>query len=219
MTAITLNLLAEEQQVQEERARDPFKILMAVGLTLVTVVVGSGSMLLVMQGQKKGELQRLETRWQELNHAGDKEGEFQSVRTLAEEIVALNHSRTLLAPQLAAVKDLIPSTVKLSAINFAVETANMATGGEDITGSKKSRPKQVERLVLRMEGVVYGSRPELELDQFLQTLRGTAAFGIGVDDIQLRSISRESAHNDKTDHGPASVTFIIECRYKEKEKR
>ena len=219
MTAITLNLLAEEQQVQEERARDPFKILIAIGLTLLTLVVGWGSTLSVMQGQKRAELQRLETQWEKMNHGGEQEGEFQRIRVLAEEIVALNHSRILIAPQLAVVKDLIPPTVQLSQMNFAMETANIAAGAEDTTGGRRARPKQVERLVLRMEGTVHSGRPELELDQFLQTLRSNAAFSAVVDDIQLRSISRASINPDKVGHGSATVTFVIECRYKEKEKK
>lgn len=217
MTAITLNLLAEEQQVQEDRARDPFKIFIAIGLTLLTIVVAWGSMLSVMQGQKRAELLKLETQWEQMNHASEQEGEFLRTRALAEEIVALNHSRILMAPQLAMVKDLIPPTVQLSQLNFAVETANI--GAEDISGGKRARPKQIERLMLRMEGTAHSDRPELELDQFLRTLRNNPQFSAAVNDIQLRAISRASITADKTGRGLASVTFVIECRYKEKERK
>ena len=45
MTAITLNLLAEEQLAQEARARDPVKLFIAVGLGVLTMVVALGGML------------------------------------------------------------------------------------------------------------------------------------------------------------------------------
>ncbi|HUI08164.1 MAG TPA: hypothetical protein VL486_14280 [Verrucomicrobiae bacterium] len=217
MTAITLNLLAEEQQVQEERARDPFKIFIAIGLTLLATAVACGSTLSVMQGQKRAELQKLETQWEKMNQASEQEGEFQRTRALAEEIVALNHSRMLLAPQLAMVKDLIPPTVQLSHLNFAVETANISSAAENGEGTKRARPKQIERLVLLMDGTARSERPELELDRFLRVLRTDARFSAVVDDIQLRSISRDSGNSDKMNRGPASVAFVIECRYKERE--
>jgi len=219
MTAITLNLLAEEQQVQEERARDPFKIFIAIGLTLLTVAVAWGSILSVMQGQKRAELQRLETQWEKMNHASEQESEYQRTRALAEEIVSLNHSRLLMAPQLAMVKDLIPPTVQLSQLSFAVETATIGSVPEDDAGSKRARPKQIERLLLRMEGTARSDRPELELDQFLRVLRRDARFSAVVDDIQLRAISRDPSNADKTGRGPAAVTFVIECRYKEMERK
>lgn len=219
MTAITLNLLAEEQQVQEDRARDPIKVFIAIGLTLLTVVATWGSMLSVMQGQKRAELQRLDMRWEKMNRAGTQEGDFQTTRALAEEIVSANHSRTLIAPQLAMVKDLIPPTVQLSQLNFAVETATIGASTEDIVGGKRACPKQIERLVLRMEGTAHGGHPELELDQFLQTLRSDTRFSAVVDDIQLRAISRASIDADRTGRGSPSVTFVIECRYKEKEEK
>jgi hypothetical protein len=219
MTVITLNLLAEEQRVQEERARDPIKIFIAVGLTLLAMMVASGSALSVVQGQKRVELQRLEAQWEKISQAGGKESQFQNTRALAEEIIALNHSRTLMAPQLSLVKDLIPATVRLSQLSFTAEATAIGPSPEDIAGGKRVYPKQVERLVLRMEGKVFGTHPELELDQFLQTLRSNTRFSAFVDDIQLRAISRTSSDAEKTGHGPLSVTFVIECRYKEKEKK
>ena len=52
MTAITLNLLAEEQLAQVARARDPLKILVAVGLGVLSLLVACGSTLSVIRGQK-----------------------------------------------------------------------------------------------------------------------------------------------------------------------
>ena len=221
MTAITLNLLAEEQQAQAARAHDPLKILVAGGLGLLTLVVACGSILSVVRVQQSAELQSLEARWKQISMS-DKEASFQRTRALAAEIVTLNHSRLLLAPQLALVKDVIPPTVQLAHLNFALaaETVTADNHGEE-GGTKRaaSRPRSVERLYLRLEGEASSARPELEVDQFLQTLRNDPQFSEVVEDIQLRSISRGSRDDDKPGLGLPTAIFTIECRYKEKGKK
>jgi hypothetical protein len=222
MTAIILNLLAEEQQAQTARARDPLKIFIAVGLAVLSVAVACGSALSVISGQKAVELQGIETRWKKLNGNGGQEDEFQKIRALAEEIVAVNNSRAVVAPELALVKDLIPPTVRLSQISFSLavtipKVENSGDGG--ISGKRVARLAPIERLALRLEGIAISSRPELEVDKFLQTLRDNARFGAVIDDIQLRSESRTSVDIEKTGRAVPGANFVIECRYKEKVKK
>lgn len=220
MTAITLNLLAEEQLAQEARARDPIKLFTVIGLAVLTVAVAWGGMLSALLMQRRTELRGLETQWNQVNDAGAGEGEFQRTCAAAEEIVTLNHSRVLMAPQLALVKDLIPPSIQLSQLGFTlnVETTESGGGGGEEGAESKhpGRPKRTERLVIRMDGVASSSRPELEVDQFLKALRGDARFGALVEDIQLRSISRMSKENDKAGQTPTGAGFVIECWYKEK---
>ena len=221
MTAITLNLLAEEQQAQVARAHDPLKILIALGLTLLSIVVACGSILSVIRGQKSAELQALEAQWKKTVNI-DNGAAFQRTRALAEEIIALNHARVLMAPQLAMVKDLIPSTIQLAQLNFAlaIETITPDTHGDESGDAKRTaHPKSIERLVLRLEGVASSSRPELEVDQFLRTLRNDARFSAVVEDIQLRSISRVFNNTGKPGQALPTANFTIECRYKEKGKK
>jgi len=217
-TAITLNLLAEEQMAQVARARDPVKLFTAVGLGALTLAVAWGGILSAVLMQKQTELQGLEAQWKKANGVGAEESEFQRISAAADEIMTLNHSRVLMAPQLALVKDLIPPSVQLSQLNFALSvetTESGGGGGEEGTESKHpSRPKRVERLVMRMEGVASSSRPELEVDQFLKALRSNARFSALVEDIQLRSISRTSS--DKARQTITGASFVIECWYKEK---
>ena len=217
-TVITLNLLAEEQLAQAARARDPVKLFTAVGLGVLTVAVAWGGILSAVLMQRQTELQGLEAQWKKANGVGAEESEFQRISAAADEIMTLNHSRVLMAPQLALVKDLIPPSVQLSQLNFALSvetTESGGGGGEEGTESKHpSRPKRVERLVMRMEGVASSSRPELEVDQFLKALRSNARFSALVEDIQLRSISRTSS--DKAGQTITGASFVIECWYKEK---
>jgi cellobiose-specific phosphotransferase system component IIB len=222
MTAITLNLLAEEQQAQQERARDPVKLFIAIGLAVLALVVAWGGMLSVILMQRQAELRALEAEWEKINAVGEKEGEFQGMNGHAEEIVALNHSRVLVAPQLAMVKDIIPSSIQLSQFNFVltVETPVSDASGEEAGGGKRApHPKPVERLMLLMVGTASSDRPEMEVDQFLRTLRHDEQFSAAVDDIQLRSISRSSGTHDKNGGTQLAANFTIECRYKELEKK
>jgi hypothetical protein len=188
----------------------------------LSVAVACGSVLSVISGKKAAELQGIEARWKKLNSNGGQEDEFQKIRALAEEIVAVNNSRVLVAPQLALVKDLIPPTVRLSQISFslAVEIPRAENSGDGATtGKRASRPAPIERLALRLEGIAISSRPELEVDKFLQTLRNNTRFGDVIDDIQLRSESRTSIDIEKTGRAVPGANFVIECRYKEKGKK
>jgi hypothetical protein len=193
MIAITLNLLAEEQQAQVERARDPIKLFIVIGLAVLTAVVALGGTLSAILSQRRVELQALQARWKKMNDVGQGEGDYQKDSEFAAEIVAVNRSRVVVAPQLAMVKDLIPPSVQLTHISFALaaETTGGDSGGEDgVEGKHRARPKQSRHLVLQLEGLAASARPELEVDQFLKSLRSDTRFGALVEDIQLRSIAR-----------------------------
>jgi hypothetical protein len=223
MIAITLNLLAEEQQAQVERARDPIKLFTVIGLTVLTVVVALGGTLSAMLSQRRVELLGLEARWKKMNDGGQGEGDYQKDNAIAAEVVAVNRSRVVVAPQLAMVKDLIPLSVQLTHISFALatETTGGDSGGEDGSdGKHHARPKQSRHLVLQLAGLAASARPELEVDQFLKSLRSDARFGALVDDIQLRSIARSTSDADKASASAVpAVNFVIECWYKEQVKK
>jgi hypothetical protein len=106
----------------------------------------------------------------------------------------------------------------LTRIGFtlAIET----TGGDsgEAEGKHPVR-KQSKHLALRLEGAASSARPELEVDQFLKSLRGDTRFGALVEDIQLRSIARAADDANKTGRRLPAVSFVIECSYKEKVKK
>jgi hypothetical protein len=206
MTAITLNLLAEEQLAQEARARDPVKLFIAVGLGVLTIVVALGGVLSAILMQKRADLAGLQSKWDKMNEGGAEESDFQRLNNSAGEIVALNHSRVLIAPQLALVKDLIPSSVELTQLAFAMSVES--------PGSEGGHPKKSRRLVVRLDGKAFGGQPELEVDRFLKLLRSDARFSALVEDIQLRSIARV-AETDKSGVTRDAASFSIECWCKE----
>ncbi|HVM60733.1 MAG TPA: hypothetical protein VMV72_07685 [Verrucomicrobiae bacterium] len=217
MTAITLNLLAEEQLAQEARARDPVKLFIAVGLGVLAVIVAWGGVLSAILMQRRSELGGLQSKWNKTSDGGAEENEYQKLNGYAEEIIAANHSRVLIAPQLALVKDLVLPSIQLTQVDFALSVENIATSdnAEDAGEGHPTRPKKVERLVLRLNGKAFGSEPELEVDRFLKALHSDARFGPLVEDIQLRSISH-ATETDKAGGKREGANFSIECWYREK---
>ena len=206
MTAITLNLLAEEQLAQEARARDPVKLFIAIGLGVLTLAVAAGGVVSAVLMQKRSDLVGLQSKWNKLNDGGAEESNFQKLNNSAAEIVAINHARVLIAPQLALIKELIPSSVELTQLAFAMSLENPSGEG--------GHAKKSQRLVMRLDGKAFGGQPELEVDRLLKLLRTDTRFSSLVEDIQLRSIARVS-EADKPGVTRDAASFSVECWYKE----
>lgn len=226
MTAITLNLLAEEQLAEQANARDPLKTAVAICASILTLVVMGGSVLYAVAGHKKTEANLLQAHWDSLvaAEAGGGTADFRSVKSMADDIVAINHSRPLYAHQLALIKDLLPDSVQLTRITFTLALEVRDAGNADTAGSTdadKDKPRRVAvakalpHLNLQLEGKATSNRPELEVDKFIQTLRSDAAFNERVKQIQLRSIARPPAFNGSDASAPLCAQFVIECQYKE----
>ena len=226
MTAITLNLLAEEQLAEQANARDPLKTAVAICASILTLVVMSGSVLYVVAGQKKTEANLLQARWDSSVAAEAVGGtaDFRSVKSMADDIIAINHSRPLYAHQLALIKDLVPDSVQLTRITFTLALEVRDAGNADTAGSAdadKDKPrrvavaKTVSHLNLQLEGKAMSNRPELEVDTLIQTLRSNAAFNERVKQIQLRSIARSPVSTSEGAPTVPTAQFVIECQYKE----
>ena len=227
MTAITLNLLAEEQMAAQANARDPVKTAIAIGTTLLMLTVLAGALLGVVAGQKTTEAKLLQSRWDSLvaAQATSTASGFKSIKLCADDLLALNHSRALYARQMALIKNLVPDTVQLNHINLTLNTevqegASAANGDTEPTTGKKeapkaARPKNVQRLSLQLDGRAVSSRPELEVDKFLQTLRADPDFSAQVEQIQLRSIAKSVVTDGSSGGNVPSASFVIACQYRE----
>lgn len=227
MTAITLNLLAEEFQAEHARARDPVKVALAIGASLIALTVACGAMVNVAASRKHGELVVLQGRWNEHQKAmsGVNSG-FADAKQQAEELVNINRGRSLCAPQLALIKDLVPETISLTRVGLVLNTEIIATLAAPeavaVGDAPKGKPKRgplsagsIRHLVMQIEGKATSARPEIEVDNFLQTLHSTPAFSDQVKQIQLRSIAHGAgAAGDPT--ALPNAIFVIECQFKEK---
>jgi hypothetical protein len=227
MTAITLNLLAEEQLAERASARDPVKTAIAIGASLLMLMVLSGSLFWVAASQKRTEANLLQARRDALfaTQAGAAGANFKSMKSYADDLAAVNRSRALYAAQMALIKNLVPDSVELNRINLTsiTEVREIAPAADgDAAGaidkektSKAPKSKTIEHLSLQLDGRAIGIRPELEVDKFLQELRSNADFSAQVEQIQLRSIARSPVTAESTGLNVPAASFVIDCQYKE----
>lgn len=221
MTAITLNLLAEEQRALEARARDPFKVTLIVGVLAVTLTIVIGFMLSFVANKYRIQASQLRAEIEALGESAVAEAEirYRWTESLSQDVVTINRQRFLFADKLAAIKDLAPSTIQLTTLDLSVQTITkqlepvLPTGSTaEPASTKPRRPQKTELLVLRFEGRATGARPELEVDEFLHRVREGNQFSGVLEDIQLQSIARAGL-TDPSGAAPKapSAFFVIEC--------
>ncbi len=218
MTAITLNLLAEEQRALEARARDPFKVALIVGVLAVTLAIVIGLFLSMLANKHRIQANQLQAEYQALGQSAIAEAEirYRWTESLSHDVVTINHRRFLFADKLASIKDLVPATIQLTGLDLTVQTitrqldpVGTATQSASL---KPRRPKKTEVMILRFEGRATGARPELQVDEFLHRLREGDPFRGVLEDIQLQSIARAGLADFSGGAPKApSAFFVIEC--------
>lgn len=218
MTAITLNLLAEEQLAQQERSRDPFKVALAVAIGVVALSVVAGMAITMAAETRGGKVTTLDGQLRTVQTPAllAEEAAVAQWRKNAEQILAVNQNRYLYAPQLALVKDLVPANVQLNRLQYSVAT-QVLEAPADPASQRPARPKVVERLTLRLDGKACSARPELDVDEFIKILRGQSAFSANIEQIQLRSIARGPVTADAKVADLPTAFFVIECTYQERQ--
>ncbi len=193
MTPLTLNLLAEEQHAEAASARDPLKISIIISAVILALTAGCGVFMMVWATQNKSEAARLQKCWESMTTTQSGRN-FRALKLFTEDLVAIHQRRMLLAPQLARIKDLVPDAIYLTRVGFkmnvVVGTAQPPPIAEDGVARPAVRAQSVERLSLRLEGNAVGARPEIEVDNFLQTLCADSVLSNQVKEIMLRSIGR-----------------------------
>lgn len=222
MTAITLNLLADELEAQQAEARDPLKIAIACGAMVVCLAVVGGTALRLLAGSRRNQAAALQRQWEQIEASQQANAvtAYEEIKAVADEILRINQTRLLLAPELAMVKDAIPPTVQLTRLRLQLVTETPESSpippptkeaGEFKV--RRAAPKPIERLTLQLEGRAYGAKPELEVDAFMKSLRENPAYAERLDQINLRSIARSSTEGDKP-AAELSAVFVLECQFK-----
>ncbi len=189
MTAITLNLLAEEQSyVRSGRLRSLMRIV-GFGSVLFGLAAAAGWNLTVAVDQQRVEA---DARQQQL-HMLESRLVIAQARasrkavTVPDDLSASHRLRPLCAPQLALLKDVVPNSIQLTQVGFA---SSAESGG-----------------TLTLRGRAVGDQPEIDVDAFLETLRSNASVGEEINQVQLRSLARVTC---------GGAEFVIECQYKER---
>jgi len=216
LTPLTLNLLAEEQQAEAASARDPVKFAIVISILILLITASVGVWMMMRAEQKRAEADRLQKRWDEMT-TKQSGGTFRSLKLFAEDLVSIHQRRMLLAPQLARIKDLMPDSIFMGRMGLRMNTevtTVRAPAPAEGDAPRATRSQTVEWLLLRLEGTAIGARPEIDVDDFLQTLRTDPVLSNQVREVSLRSTGRTPPGT-----GPKPKTlmaqFVIECLYKE----
>jgi hypothetical protein len=227
MTAITLNLLAEEQLAAQAEARDPFRLTLSTSISVIVLTAIAGALITNVAAKRRAECDALRAKLETLSpdQTDAANGDTKSLKGVADDLIAMNHGRTLYAQQLSQIKDLVPPAIQLVRMNFQLAVENPESGaptdapsdtGADAAKVVRHKPKNVQRLILQLDGKAISSRPEIEVDQFIKTLRADPVLSRQVKDIKLRSIARAGLPTDATAAAVPSASFVIECLYRER---
>ena len=121
MKLIIINLLAEEEQAEQARARDPVKILAALSMGLLAMVVAIGGVLAGVALRSGVALNEVERQLQTLEKQQTRGtiGAYRSLKQWTDDLLEINQSRQLYAPQLALIKNLVPDFIQLTRLSLA----------------------------------------------------------------------------------------------------
>jgi hypothetical protein len=223
VTAITLNLLVEEQLAQEAEARDPVKLVAAGGICLIAAAVLLGMAVARSAARKAADAAALQSKWDTIeSHPSASTGDTKSYQALVEEIRMINRTRPLYAPQLAIIKDVVPETIQLTQIGLSYVMDEAAPAPEpppaaSTTGDKPARrvrPKSREHMFLVLNGQAACTRPEIEVDEFLKKIQADPALSKSFENVRLRSIARAPIPADAAEFKAPTAMFAIDCQYK-----
>ena len=219
---IIINLLVEEEQAARARGRDPVKLLIVISTGLLAVVLAIGGAMSGLARRSGAALNNLEQQWQELAklQTSGSVGSYRVLNQWTGDLLAINQSRRLCAPQLALIKDLVPDFIqltRLSLVTTAVTRTPTTLPAEDaVVGKAKitqGMPLAEQLLTLQLEGKVVSVHPEEDVAIFRQNLETNATFGAQIQQVQLRSYGRISGPTERG--GSVVGQFVIECQYKE----
>ena len=221
MKPLIINLLVEEEQANQARARDPVKVLIAISTGVLALVVAGGGTLACQSVRSSVELTRLERQWQALSlHQTSRHVDaYRSLKQWADDLIAINQSRPLCAPQLALIKDSVPDYIQLLGLSLVTTTVAQAPPGPAPDGSDiKARiaqraPAAAQVVTLQLEGKIISVRPEEDMANFRHNLESASKFSAQIKEAQLRSYVRLAGPAERG--GPAVGQFVIECQLKE----
>ena len=220
MTPIRFNLLAEEQLAEQQSARDPVKVAIAIGIGLVALTASTRTIISFQTSQVQGKESVLQTQWNKLSapEALQSGEELKKAASLADDFTTIGNSRFLYAPQLAVLKDIVPDTILLTRMTFTLNVSSRQEGPQDVEAGAKPRPRRVsivQRVILQLDGRATSARPEIAVDDFIQTIKTNPVLTNMIETVQLRSTAPISTVGEAGSGVVPSVAFVIECQYKE----
>jgi type IV pilus assembly protein PilM len=213
---VKINLLAEQQEAEELRRRDPVRRSKWVALSIVTVLLLWAAQLgvrLVLAGieykRHASAKETAETKMRALTLVSRQSALADDQRERIERIAA---GRFLGADLLNALQEAVVDDIQLVHISVDIQT-RMVDPPPSTKGSKDPFP--VETVLLTLQGKDYGNPPSLdtfidrmvEVPYFKQHLRKTAP---------VKLVDRSPSQVDPSDVTKSFILFTVECTFAER---
>jgi hypothetical protein len=225
MRPIHLNLLAEEELAEAASKHDPVRVAISIAGVLLLLVATTGAATNWWVARVKNQADQLQAQRGKLLAAQSDEGpgDLRAWKGFADDAVAMNQSRSLFAPQLALLKELVPDTIQLGRFNISVSTESAPVVQAVQPGDKGAAPRRLaralntERVTLQMDGKAEAVRPDIVVKEFIDTIKQHPQLKDIIETVDLRSINVEVGPPPLSgETRPSVARFVIECRYREK---
>jgi len=208
---IRLNLLAEAQEAEEMRRRDPIKRAVIAGLVLVSLVLMWSSSLQLRIMLARGESGRTDD-YRLLLQSQAK------VSQIAERLAALERLSTnrflnatvLDALQRATIDDVHLLRLKIDQ-NFASVEAPKPR-----PGAVAAPAKVIERIVVTLDANDSSPNPGDQINKFKETVAANPYFHGMLDVTNAITLKNLSAPQVSLATGKTCVLFTLECRFRER---
>jgi hypothetical protein len=219
---IRINLLAEAQELELERQRDPVKRAIWIGAALVILMVAWCSSLQLKAIVAKGELNKVESqlssRTNEFQQVLDNQKKLADVDVRLGKLHLMATNRLLYGTLLNALQQTTIDDVQLIRMraeqNFVLNEeikAKTNANGRLVPG----KPATVtEKTVLTLDARDTGANPGDQVNKFKKAVADAPYFRTmlgGSNEVRLTSLSAP-----QTLDGKPFVQFTLECRYPEK---
>ena len=218
--AISINLLAEAQSLDELRRRDPVKRAILAGALLVFVMIAWSGQLQFEAMWAKGELRRLDsqlaTQTNQFQKVLRNERELAEVNRKLSSLQRLASNRLLYGTLLNALQQATIDDVQLAHLRadqsyVLTQEVKGKTNGTHIIPGKPAT--STERILLTLDARDSGPNPGDQVNRFKQAIGKSPYFSEALgktNEVRLTSLSPPQI---SADSGKPFVLFTLECRF------
>ena len=222
---IRINLLAEQQEAEEIRRRDPVKRALWIGGILVGALVVWGGRLQIQLMAATHEVSGIDSEWKRLEPSfkkvtaniemvADAERKWAALQSLAT-------NRFLWAAPLNSLQYVITKVDEVQVVRLKTEQSYVVTEGTkpatnlvDGTISRGRPAVSREKVVLAIDARDYSKNSGDQIFKFQEALNNNPYFKTNLQKTELMTRSPEMT--DPNNQARHFVTFTIGCQYPEK---
>jgi hypothetical protein len=220
---IRINLLAEAQELEEMRRRDPVKRAIWAGICLVVAMLGWSVCLQLKVMIIQGELSRKEAQ------VAARKTAYDAVQASQNKLAEMNHhlaslqqlaaNRLLYGSLLNALQQAIVDDVQLNrfrtdqSYSLVEELKSQTNANGRVTPGQPAR--MTERVSMVLEAKDSAANPGDQVNKFKQSISQSPAFAAlfgGSNEVRLANLSPPQSMGD----AKSFVQFNLECRFSEK---